>query len=232
MLSTATISGLIAGNAHTVTITDANNCTVNNVGGAYSVVQPNAPLTFANDTITNASCFGGAGSVSITIAGGTTPYTYHWGNGGTGAIITGLSAGTYAVTVTDAHNCSIDSVFTVLQPGGSLQISGDSITNVDCYGNADGAVNITVIGGTTPYGSLHWSNSATTQNISGLVTANTYSVTVTDAHGCNFSASYNVTQPNAPLAIANDTITNVDCFGNARRRCCDYGNRWNNRILL
>ncbi len=207
--TTSTINGLVAGTYH-VTVTDAHNCTV---AGNFTVTQPNAPLVIASDTITNVSCFGGAGAVGITVTGGTTAYSYHWSNGGTGATINGLAAGTYAVTVTDAHGCTVGGSFTVAQPSNSLQISADSITNVDCFGNADGAVSITVIGGTTPY-VFHWSNGATTQNISGLV-ANSYSVTVTDAHNCQFTASYNVTQPSAPLTISNDTITNVDCFGNA-----------------
>ncbi|RYY40208.1 MAG: hypothetical protein EOO08_07700 [Chitinophagaceae bacterium] len=93
---------LQAGN-YSVTITDANGCTgtINNI----SVNQPSAPLS-ASYTTNDVSCFGGSdGSINLTPAGGTTPYTFLWNGGATTEDRTGLIAGNYSVTITDAYGC-------------------------------------------------------------------------------------------------------------------------------
>ncbi|MBL0051227.1 MAG: hypothetical protein IPP29_06725 [Bacteroidetes bacterium] len=86
-----------------------------------------------------------------------------------------------------------------------------TVTNVNCNGNNNGAININIAGGTTPY-TYAWSNGATTQNITNLA-PNTYTVTVTDANGCTATISQAITQPNS-LALAIGTVTNVNCNGN------------------
>ncbi|NBP30699.1 MAG: hypothetical protein EBV23_14180, partial [Flavobacteriia bacterium] len=85
-----------------------------------------------------------------------------------------------------------------------------AVTDVACYGNSTGAINITVSGGTGAYAYL-WNNSATTEDISSLP-AGTYSVLVTDANGCTVSSSATITQPPNPLALST-SVTSVACFG-------------------
>ncbi|MFN5844229.1 MAG: beta strand repeat-containing protein, partial [Flavobacteriia bacterium] len=166
-------------------------------------------------TSTNVSCFGGNnGSIDLTVTGGF-GYTYSWtGPGGftsTSQDLTGLTAGTYLVTVTDANGCSTTASVTITQPAAALAASTTQ-TNVLCNGNTTGAIDLTVTGGTAPY-SYSWSNSATSQDLSSIG-AGTYTVTVTDANGCTTTASVTITQPAAALS-ASTTQTNVSCFGNS-----------------
>ncbi|MBE1615962.1 SprB repeat-containing protein, partial [Flavobacterium sp. SaA2.13] len=115
-----------------------------------------------------------------TVTGGTAPYTYVWNTTATTQDLTGLPAGTYEVTVTDANGCTATASVTVTQPT-VLSASGTA-TNVSCNAGSNGAVDLTVTGGTAPY-TYVWNNAATTQDLTGL-TASTYDVTVTDANGC------------------------------------------------
>ncbi|HRF40319.1 MAG TPA: SprB repeat-containing protein, partial [Saprospiraceae bacterium] len=86
---------------YSVTATEVNGCTVSRT---ITITQP----TQLQATVTgvNAPCFGGTGSVSVTAVGGTAPYTYLWNNGATTAQVTGITAGTYMVTVTDVNLCT------------------------------------------------------------------------------------------------------------------------------
>jgi hypothetical protein len=83
---------------------------------------------------TNVSTHGGHdGSVSITVSGGSSPYTYHWSNGATTQNLCNLHAGTYCVTVTDAHSCTASNCITITQPGGC---GGRSKNNDNSSGNS------------------------------------------------------------------------------------------------
>lgn len=105
----ATASGLSAGN-YTVTIADANNCTIQRF---FTITEPDG-LT-ATQSQTNISCDGATdGTATVAVTGGTGTYTYSWSPlGGSAATATGLTAGTYTVTITDANNCSIQKQFTI-----------------------------------------------------------------------------------------------------------------------
>ncbi|MEI7727773.1 MAG: T9SS type A sorting domain-containing protein, partial [Bacteroidota bacterium] len=145
--------------------------------------------------VSNVSCHGSKdGSVTVTVAGGTTPYSYAWSNLLTTQTITGLGAGTYTVTVTDANTCSGTSSVTVTEPT-ELTILSSHVTNVSCYTYSTGVIDLTVGGGTTPY-AYHWNNGQTGASATGL-SAGTYTVTVSDAHSCTLTESWTVTQPPA-----------------------------------
>ena len=199
--TTQTATGLAAGN-HTVTVTDAKGCTVT---GTASLSDPNAPQ-IALDSVVDVSCYGNSdGAIYITVSSGTPPYTYSWNNGATTEDITGLSGGTYSIQVTDNSGCTATANYTVNEPD-SITVTLDSIVNVKCNGNSDGAVYITVSGGTSPY-SYSWSNGSSTQDITGL-SAGSYSVTITDAKGCQKNAGpYDVTEPPA-LVIDSISVQN------------------------
>jgi uncharacterized repeat protein (TIGR01451 family) len=109
------------------------------------------PTATAN--VENVLCFGGAtGSISLTMTGGTAPYTFSWSHDNelNAPEATGLVAGDYDVTITDANDCSMDYTFTVNQPGSGVNIA---ITTEDesCDGANDGSVTIALSGGTAPY---------------------------------------------------------------------------------
>ena len=183
----ATTSGLsnLAAGTYSVTVTDAHSCTAK---GAYTVGQPSAIAITA--TPTNVACNGGStGSITTGVSGGTSGYTYAWSSGATTSGISGKAAGTYSVTVTDAHSCTATGSYTITQPA-ALAVTG-SVTNVGCAGGSTGAVTTTVTGGTSAY-TYSWNNGATTSGISSL-SVGTYAVTVTDAHSCTATGTYSVT---------------------------------------
>jgi PKD repeat protein len=167
------------------------------------------PLPTASVTPTDATCNGSAdGSVIATSAGGTAPYTYLWGGGETTATITGLNAGTYNVTVTDANGCVNTSSGSVSEP--AAIVLTPSSTDASC-GNSDGTASIAAAGGTPAYTYL-WSTGATTDNITA-VAAGSYTVTVTDANGCSEIETISINDAGAPMI--NAASTNVTCFGDA-----------------
>ncbi|MDX2002125.1 MAG: SprB repeat-containing protein [Chitinophagales bacterium] len=200
--TTQDLSNVAAG-TYTVLVTDANNCTRRDTA---VVTQPN--VLAITETHTNATCNGtGTGAIDITVTGGTTPYTYIWSNGATTQDLSGLAAGTYTVTVTDANGCSATKAVTLTQP--STLNATTTATNVKCFGGSDGTASVSATGGTTPY-TYRWSTGATTATITGRV-AGTYNVTVTDANNCQVVKSVTITQP-GPLTLGAN-VTPVTCFG-------------------
>lgn len=121
-----------------------------------------------------------AGSINLEVSGGTPGYTYQWSNSQSTQDISGLSAGTYTVTITDDAGCQIINTFTVEAPESPTAIA--TVVNESCKELDDGSVNITVSGGTGPYTYL-WNNGAITEDIEDL-NDGTYTVTITDSEGC------------------------------------------------
>ena len=156
----------------------------------------------------NVSCNGVSdGGATASITGGSAAYTYSWSNSATTSSITGIIAGTYSVTATDANGCA-DSTSVIITEPSSLAASAALDSNVSCNGNADGGATASATGGTSAY-SYAWSNSATTASITG-VAAGTYSVTITDANGCTDSASVIITEPTVLVATAS-VDSNTSC---------------------
>ena len=181
--NSATIVGLSAG-TYTVTVTDANGC---NAQVSATVNSQNGPVL--NASASNISCNGANNGTAVAAAAsGSGTYSYVWSNGQTGFSINNLSAGVYDVTVTDSNGCAANSSITVSEPTAIL-LSGNS-SDVTIAGGADGAVNLTVSGGSAPY-TYNWSNNATTEDLSAI-SAGTYIVTVTDANGCISVSTYTV----------------------------------------
>jgi hypothetical protein len=198
-------TGLIAG-TYTVTVSDANLCTATT---SASITQPAAPIGLSTST-TAVACFGGnTGSINLTVTGGTSGYTYNWSNGFIGEDPTGLIAGTYTVTVSDANLCTATTSATITQPAAAISLS-TSTTSITCFGGNNGSINLTVSGGTGGY-TYNWSNGFSGEDPSGLI-AGTYTVTVSDANLCTATTSATVTQPAATISLSTAT-TSVSCFG-------------------
>lgn len=203
-----TASGLVAG-TYTVTVTDARGCKATQ---SFVIAQP-IPLMTDTVSHTNVSCNGGSnGSATITVKGGNAPYTYSWSpSGGTANTATGLQAGTYTVTVTDATANTIKESFTITEPP-VLTIGTGTVTNINCNGLNTGAVTPDVKGGTEPY-TYAWSNGSVSP-VADNLTAGTYTLKVTDANGCTATQSFTVTQP-AVLTAVQGNVAQVSCNGKA-----------------
>lgn len=207
---TTTVSSLSAG-VYTVTATDANSCTKTQT---FNITQPTAIAVTPNSQ-TNVACNGGTtGAAAInTPTGGAGGYTYNWTPGnptGDGTVsVTGLSAGTWTATVTDANNCQATQTFAITQPT-AIAIGG-ATTNVSCNGGNNGATTATPTGG-TPSFTYSWAPSGGTAATASSLTAGNYTVTVTDANNCQATRSYSVTQPTA-ITFTKAAQTNVACFG-------------------
>ncbi len=194
---TQTATNLVAGN-YTVTITDAKGCT--NTGVA-AVRQPSKIETLF-DVVDN-KCFGeDKGSVVANVKGGTPGYTYTWNNGVTVAKLSDLPAGNYTLTITDANNCIHTTQAVVNQPN---QLTAEfKVTDPTCFGDRDGNIKVTPLGGTAPYQySLDNKNFTSTSTFIALK-ANDYKIYVKDANGCTFLDRVAVNEPPKFLVDAGD----------------------------
>ncbi|MFK8007335.1 MAG: LamG-like jellyroll fold domain-containing protein [Saprospiraceae bacterium] len=201
--STQDISSLAAGD-YTVTVTDENTCQLSET---YRITEPDT--ISATAVISDVECFeGNDGAIAQTVSGGTPPYSFIWSNGATVEDISGLTVGTYTVSITDFYNCPIEIKSYIVAEPTDLTIS-ETHSDVTCYNGSDGNISITPSGGTPIYNYL-WSNGATTNNLNSIV-AGTYTLTVTDANNCSESISVIVGESTEIIASA--TIDSVLCNG-------------------
>ncbi len=195
-------SGLAAG-TYTVTVTDANACTK-----TLSVTITEPAAIVLTETHVNVLCNGAStGSIDLIPSGGTGAYTYSWTGGATTQDRSGLAAGTYTVTVTDASACTKTLSTTITEP--AAIVLTETHVNVLCNGASTGSIDLTVSGGTGAY-TYSWTGGATTQDRSGLA-AGTYTVPVTDASACTKTLSTTITEPAA--IVLTETHVNVLCNG-------------------
>lgn len=203
--TTSTISGLGAG-SYSLTITDANNCTAAN---SITLTEPDplSAVPTSTPTSCNSTCDGMA---DVGPMGGTAPYAYSWSPGGqTTQFISSLCPGSYTCNWNDANGCAIITTVTITAPAAiTLAVTGTDPTG--CTTN-DGSADLTANGGTPGY-TFSWSNTTTTEDLSGLG-AGTYDVVVTDAAGCSDSVSVTLNNPNPPavtIVFAQDTFCQAD----------------------
>jgi hypothetical protein len=215
--TTLSISGLVSG-SYTLTVTDVNSCTKQ---ATFLVTEPSALSCICNANVVNVSCFGGNdGSITAQPIGGTAPYSYLWSNGAMTQTITGLGAGTYTVTITDANGCQKIGLVQVSQPAQLFAVIS-CLNNSTCYGINNGSACVNGTGGTFPY-SYSWNSIPvqTTFTATGL-SAGTYIATVTDNKGCTATASVTVAQPSSSLSCTT-TQTNVVCFGQSNGQATSF----------
>lgn len=228
--STRDINNLEAG-TYVVKVTDQNNCELRlqptSSLPAFVLTEP-APLDISALTSSanggyNINCFGGMGSIDISVTGGSEGnYKYFWSIVGNGSGIVPdqedqwlLTEGTYKLIVRDSNLCEVDTTITLTQPDPveTMLIP----THITCLpaGFANGSVDLTISGGVAPYGNIMWSNGETTEDISGLSEGH-YKVTLTDANACPVIDSVRVNLP-PPLLFRKELSTyngfNVSCYG-------------------
>ncbi len=175
----------LAGGVYTVTVTDGSGCKKTNSSTVNAFTAPTVTLSSSNPT-----CNGNTnGSVTTSLSGGTSPFSYAWSNAAITANLANVGAGTYSVTVTDSKGCaSAVKTATVTQPS-AIVITTSSVTNATCL--PVGSITVSASAGAgAPY-TYAWSTGATTATISSMAGGN-YTVTVTDANGCKNSSTINI----------------------------------------
>jgi len=185
---TAVTASNLAQGTYTVTVTDSKSCTAT---ASKTLTDPQA--LSVSTTPVDATCGQANGTITATVGGGTSGYTYHWSNNETTATAGNLSAGTYDITITDAHSCTISTSASITSSGNLNLVT--SAVNATCYGTSTGSASATVTG-TTGSVTYQWSTGATTSAIQNLDAA-TYTVTITDGSGCSATSSKAVSQPAA-----------------------------------
>ena len=156
-------------------------------------------------TVSHVNCYNeNNGSIDLTVEGGLAPFTFLWNNGLTTEDITGIGAGNYTVTITDANGCSITKNISINQPTSALSVSISNTIAPTCVNLSDGSATIVAAGGTAPYSYL-WSNSQTTATAINLA-AGTYSVKVVDANGCEVTIAVVIAQGTTPQNLTGNSI--------------------------
>ena len=208
--TSATVNNLIAG-TYIVTVTDANGCTEIATATISDNGSGTASISINNNISCNSLC---NGSASATIVGGTGPFTYLWNNGETTSTASSLCAGTISVDIIDANGCVVTVSDLITEP---IVLNGSIVgTDLLCNSTCDGSANLTISGGTQPYSTL-WQHGPTAQNLTNVLCAGSYSVTITDANGCTTSASVTINEPTAinTSIIGTDVLCNNACDGSA-----------------
>jgi hypothetical protein len=190
----STFPNLSAGN-YTITVRDANMCTVSDV---ITITQPNALSLTTN--FAPISCNGGNTSLNVNGNGGTGALEYSLNNStfGMSNSFSNLNAATYTITVRDANMCTYSTSVVIGQP--SALVANSTSTPIICNGGS-ATVSVGASGGTLPYTGVG----------SFVVSSGPYSFTVTDANGCMSITSGTISQP-SPL-VANASVGTILCNG-------------------
>ena len=190
---------------YTVTITNQIGCvTTRQISVNVDYMQIATPLTVNN------LCYGDcSGSVTITPVG-TSPYIYLWNNGNTTSSSNSLCAGSYTVTVTDAHQCTAATTFSISTPS-QLIANFINVQQPICDGVGYGSASVSASGGTPSY-TYNWSFNNNSQSSNNQLLIGTNYVTVTDSHNCKEVISINMLSPSDLTSTY--TTTPVKCFGN------------------
>jgi len=199
--TTPTATGLCAG-SYDVIVSDNNGCTTN---ATVNIAEPN--LIAANEVITDATCGANDGGATVAPTGGTAPYTYVWSNGPTTPTVSGLSAGTYTVDITDSNSCTQSFPIAISNTNGP--VINTSQNNASCNGVCDGDASVSIVSGTPNYSYLWTPGNQTTTSITGLCAGN-YTVEVTDGLGCITTEVVAITDN----SLITSTITTIDATCN------------------
>ena len=164
------------------------------VGGiAPKLVVVYSTISLTNTVTDNTCSSTPMGAVDLMVNGGTAPFMYNWSNGTITQDLSNVGGGTYYVTVTDNTGLMAFDTATV---GGPTAIDlSTATTHVSTSGGSDGAIDLTVSGGSGNY-IYAWNFGAGTEDISGLL-SDTYTVTITDQNGCSTTATATVNVPTA-----------------------------------
>lgn len=215
------LTGLVDGGSYIVSAMDNIGCARDTT---FTVNDNAAFLAFIlADSTKNVSCKGGSdGSATVTTTGGRSPFNWVWTDdsgtpiGANDSVLTGAPAGFYHVLVTDADSKTANADVAISEPITALAMTHDATFDISCNGAADGAINITVNGGTIPY-SYSWTGPGGYTSIQSDITnlgPGDYDILVTDANGCQIGINtIEVVEPPLLEIPSIDILQDVLCNG-------------------
>ncbi len=201
----------LSGGSYTVIVSDENACSVSQ---NVNINEPSQIMLSLEESF-DLSCNNSAdGMVNVVASGGTLPlnYSLQGVSDQANGQFSNLFAGNYIVTITDDNGCSITSQELIVTAPDAIVVNNVNITDLTCFESGDGALELTVSGGTLP---LNFSNNSAT-NYTGVfdqIDAGIYNVTISDANACTLvSGPHMVNEPD--LLVIDDYISSdVTCYG-------------------
>jgi hypothetical protein len=200
---------------YSITVSDFLSCTKSiNV-----IISEPSELT-QSSSISNVNCKGGNdGEINTNVVGGTLPYIYSWDtqSSSNSEDQTGLIADTYTLSVVDGNGCENVKSYIVEEPQTLISVSVNSnFTNVSCFGDSTGSIDITTDGGTPGYTYL-WSSEVggvlpySSEDLS-MIPVGSYTLIATDLKGCQDIINQVISGPSIPLNTS-PSYTNILCNG-------------------
>ncbi len=207
-VSTGSFANGLNEGTYTVTVTDGNGCTIST---SVTITAPE-PIVITLIDSSPSNCLACDGAANISITGGSGNYNINWSNGSTVEDPFDLCGGLNLVTVVDDQGCTGSLEVPISINGSTLVVDTIIVENATCVNECDGQAIALISGGQEPY-AYQWDANAggqTTQTAFDLC-AGSYSVTVTDADGCDVVGIAIITEPTL-VESAFYTI-DVGCFG-------------------
>ncbi len=189
-------NNLIGGGYYSSSITFGDDTEISNGEEDGLIIKFERYISFGQTTISNIACDSNNMGVSIDVEGGEQPFLYYWSNGSNQSSLSGISAGTYSLTVVDNANCYITTSVT-LEPPQPPTVNLQS--NVFICPNDSTTISVN-----TGFSEYLWNTGATSNEIT-VSQAGNYSVTITADNSCTASATTNVSQyPNLDILPNSD----------------------------
>jgi gliding motility-associated-like protein len=204
--SSPTFNGLTTG-PYNIIVRDTNGCTITQ---GVTIGQPAVSLSATSSAVIAADCNGAStGSLTASAVGGTAPYQYSLDNSPLqpSGLFNGLASGTYTVTATDANGCTSSFNVTITEPA-PLNLAANSGSIPAPCGTNDGVAYAVPTGGTQPF-TYAWTGTPL-QTDSVDVPPGTYTVTVTDANGCEIQLAIIVVEDSCDFGMPDGFSPNGD----------------------
>lgn len=199
-------SGLFSGN-YTIHIRDTNDCKLDSV-----VTLPDSIKVHANAALTNILCNSDStGAITLNGFGGTAPYRYQITGSALSSTNTfnNLPATTHNFHIEDTNKCYLDTAITLTEP--SRITSTSTVTDVLCFGDTTGTVNVAGAGGVNPYTYAIGTGSYSSSGIFTPLTAGTYTLHIKDQNNCIRDTNVTIAEP-TKLEFDNITINDPLCY--------------------